>query len=142
MEKQNQAVSLTPEQLQDMLLTMAKELRRPADLTPEQLAQQQTDREQRAANAQMQAEKERRRRLEQAACTHCRRDGTSTCVYVYPDANYAHTGNFLICQQCQGMIHPEPRPTGPIAKEVENHIFDTNLFNLHYQKSMHSATNF
>lgn len=47
MSSQNQAVTLTAEQLKDLMLTMAKELRKPADPTPEELAQAENDRKSR-----------------------------------------------------------------------------------------------
>lgn len=136
-----QAVTLTPSQLKEMFVEMAKELRRPADPTPEQLAQKQTDQDARRQTAESQLQIMRNKAAEQKACTHTRTNGTSTCVYIYPQAN-GHTGNYVICQQCQAMIHAEPRPTGELAKETQSHIYDTNLFNIHFAKAQASATNF
>jgi len=140
-EAKNQAVTLTAEQLKDLMLSMAAELRKPADPTPEQAAQKENDLRDRRSNAEMQLQIIRNRAAEQQACSHERRDGSSSCVYVYPQAN-GQTGNFVICQQCQAMIHPEPRPTGPLAQETQNHIYDTRLFNTHFAKAQASATNF
>ena len=141
MSEKEQAVTLTPSQLKEMFVEMAKELRRPADPTPEQEAQKQTDQDARRSTAEMQLQIIRNKRAEQEACTHMRRDGSSSCVYVYPQSSGV-TGNFVICQQCQAMIHPEPRPTGPLAQETQNHIYDTRLFNTHFAKAQASATNF
>lgn len=144
MSNQNEAaVTLTASQLKEMFVEMAKEIRRPADPTPEQLAQKENDRASRRSNAEGQLELLRQKRALQKACTHTRPgNGSSTCVYVYAQANQPNTGHYVICQQCQAMIHPEPRPTGPLGKDLENHIFDTGLFNIHYQKAMASATTF
>jgi hypothetical protein len=140
-DPKSQAITLTADQLKEMLVTMAAEIRRPADPTPEQAAQKLTDQEARRSTAEMQFQIMRNRQAEQSACSHTRRDGSSSCVYVYPQASGA-TGNFVICQQCQAMIHPEPRPTGALAQETQSHIYDTRLFNIHYAKAQASATNF
>jgi len=141
-DQKPQAIALTAEQLKDLMLSMAQELRKPADPTPEQLAQKQTDLDARRSTAESQLQIMRNKMAEQAACSHMRRDGSSSCVYVYPQADGLQTGNFVICQQCQAMIHPEPRPTGKLAQETQSHIYDTRLFNIHYAKAQASATNF
>lgn len=136
------AVTLTPDQLKDLLVSMAQELRKPADPTPEQLAQKQNDLEARKGIAQMQLEGIEAKKRLQAACAHTRAfNGSSTCVYIYPQSD-GKSGNYVICQQCQAIIHPGVRPEGPLGKDLENHIFDTQLFNIHYQKAMSSPTNF
>ena len=141
-DPKSQAITLTPEQLKAMFVEMVKELRRAADPTPEQLAQKQTDLDARRSTAESQLQIMRNKQAEQSACSHMRRDGSSSCVYVFPQADGLSTGNFVICQQCQAMIHPEPRPTGPLAQETQSHIYDTRLFNIHYAKAQASATNF
>ena len=136
MSNQNQAVTLTAEQLKEMLVEMAKEIRKPADPTPEQLAAIESDKETRRQQAELVRNQMENKRIEQSLCSHRRpRDSSSTCVYV-------RDGNYLICQQCQGMIHPEPRPTGEAGKETAHHIYDTNLFNTHLQLSQASLTTF
>lgn len=143
MSEKNQAtITLTAEQLESMFVRMAQEIRRPADPTPEQLAQKENDRRDREANARgVLEEMEGRRRL-QMACSHERINGGSTCVYVYGQQNNPAHGGYVICQQCQAIIHPGERPTGPNAADSASHFYDTALFNRHYQKAMAQATNF
>lgn len=132
-QKQNgsaapQTLTLTPQQLQEMLLTFAKELRKPADPTEAELAEMESNKQIRRETAKLQLAKIENKRAEQKACLHIRpSNNTSTCVFL-------RDMNALICQQCQGFIHPEPRPSedSPLFKEFADHIYDTQLFNRHF----------
>lgn len=135
MSSQNQAVTLTAEQLKDLMLTMAKELRKPADPTPEELAQAENDRKSRESTAKLQLEKLEREQANRMACTHRRKDRTTSMVYEY-------MGGYLICQQCQAIVHPGVRPGGDAGKETANHFYDTRLFNEHFVETQAGMTTF
>jgi hypothetical protein len=126
-DQKPQAITLTAEQLKEMLVTMATELRRPADPTPQQAAEIENDKRMREDRAAIELEKIAKRKLEQSMCDHSREDGTGACVPVYNNQNGI---DFLACQACQAIIHAGERPTkGDAAKDTENHIFDTQIFN-------------
>jgi hypothetical protein len=93
-------MDLNANQLAEVLRTVIAESKKPADPTPEELAQKAADREHRKQMAQLQQRREDERSREQEACVHCRLDGTTTGVYV-------QNGNYIICQQCQKIIRPE-----------------------------------
>lgn len=136
MSNQNQAISLTADQLKDLMLTMAKELRKPADPTPEQLATIESEKASRRQQAELVKAKIDNDQLLQSLCSHVRPvNNSSTCVYV-------RDGNYMICQQCQAMIHPEPRPTGEAGKDTAHHIYNTSLFNIHRQLSQAGMSTF
>jgi hypothetical protein len=135
MSDQKQAVTLTPDQLQQLLVNMAKEIRRPADPTPQQLAEIEDARKSREENARLQLAKLNNQMAVQSACTHRRKDRTTTCVYEY-------MGSYLICQQCQAIIHAGSRPAGNLGKETSNHLYDTRMFNEHFQETQAGATTF
>jgi hypothetical protein len=103
MEKQSQAM---PAMSTDQFLELVKELRKPADPTPEQQAAIEQDKRDRQTQAELSLQIQDNRRAEQEACSHMRTGvwaGTTTAVYV-------QNGNFLICQQCQKIIRPENEP--------------------------------
>jgi hypothetical protein len=129
------AVTLSAEQLQEMLMTMARELRKPADKTPEQLAEIEQSKNDRKATAQLQLRKIENKMAEQKACPHRRKDRTSCCVYEY-------MGAYLICQACQGIIHAGTRPEGDAGKETSTHIYDTRMFNEHFVETQAGMTTF
>ena len=135
MSDPKQAVTLTADQLKDLMLTMAKELRKPADPTPEQLAQKENDRLSREATARSQLEKMQRDQANRAACTHRRKDRTTSMVYEY-------MGGYLICQQCQAIVHAGARPEGDAGKETTNHFYDTRMFNEHFVETQAGMTTF
>jgi RNA polymerase-binding transcription factor DksA len=128
-------VSLTAEQLKEMLVTMAQEIRKPAELTPKQLAEEAQAKADRESTAKLQLIKLENQINLQHACTHRRKDRTTSCVYEY-------MGAYLICQQCQAIIHHGARPAGDLGKETSNHIFDTRMFNEHFQETQAGATTF
>jgi hypothetical protein len=124
-------VGLSPEQL----LWLVQEMRRPPDPTPEKLAELESDKAMRAETAKLQLAKVKQVQDTQAACVHRRKDRSTHCVYEY-------SGQYLICQGCQAIIKPEPRPTGPEAKETSHHIYNTRMFNEHFTESQAGATTF
>lgn len=96
---------------QDQLLAMLKELRKPADLTDDEKARKEGEKQRRADLAQLEHVKQRNRKLEQEYCTHLHiEDGKTRMVYVI-------NGNYLICQACQKLARPEE---------------DVKLFNYHF----------
>lgn len=129
------SVTLTADQLQQMFITMAREIRKPADPTPQELAQIESDKAMREETARLQRAKVDKVAADQAACVHRRKDRSTHCVYEY-------SGQYLICQGCQGIIKPEPRPTGDAAKETSHHIYNTRMFNEHFTESQAGATTF
>lgn len=94
------AVALTPEQLQEVLRTVLQEARKPADLTPEQKAAEDTKKQHRKELALLVHQQNENRKIDQEMCTHLRRNGSTTGVYV-------QNGNYIICQACQKIIRPE-----------------------------------
>ena len=133
MSDQKPGLNLSEQQVKDLFVAMAKEIRRPADPTPKEQAQIENDRKMREDRGKMELRKIEAKRLEQSMCDHSREDGTGACVPVYDEKS---TVVCLICQTCQALIHAEPRPTGEIGRETENHIYDTRLFNREYRRSM------
>lgn len=132
-EQKSQAVTLTAEQLQEIMINMAKEIRKPADPTPEQLAEKAQNEQMRADRGKMELDRIANRRLNQSLCDHSREDQTSNVVPIYN--NQGGIG-FLICQSCQAIIRAGERPTGAAGKDTENDIYDTNLFNRELRRSM------
>ena len=132
-EPNKQALTLTAEQLREMFVTFAQELRKPPEPTEAEAAQIESDKQMRRETALLQKQRMENKRFEQAACLHTRpQNNTSTCVNVRDIESMTGVPT-LICQMCQGFIHPEPRPSNPVlAKEWEGHIFDTQLFNRHF----------
>jgi rRNA-processing protein FCF1 len=100
MSQEKPSVSFTAEQLQEMLRTVLQEARKPADPTPAQIAELEAAQTARKQQAELVLAEAARKKAEQEACIHLRRDGTSTGVYV-------ENGNYIICQQCQAIIRPE-----------------------------------
>lgn len=133
MTAQNQAVTLTAEQLKELMVAMAQELRKPPEPTEAEKAAIEQDLQFRRDRGQQELQRLANKRQEQATCLHLRKDGSSTCVHIFGTNNL---NDYMICQQCQGMIHADPAPSGPLAREFEQgHIFNTRLFNEHFIKS-------
>jgi len=110
-------------------------IKAPPELTPKQKAEEAQAQADREATAQLQLNRLKSQLALQQACTHRRKDRTTTCVYEY-------MGGYLICQQCQGIIHAGARPQGDLVKETSNHIYDTRMFNEHFQETQAGATTF
>jgi hypothetical protein len=51
-------------------------------------------------------------------------------------------GGYLICQQCQAIIHAGTRPEGDLGKETSNHIYDNRMFSEHFAETQAGATTF
>jgi hypothetical protein len=100
MAANEKSTGIDADQLQQILATVIAEVRKPAELTEEQKAAKEQDKEMRAQQALLALEIQRNRERDQAACLHQRRDGTTPAVYV---AN----GNYMLCQHCQKIIRPE-----------------------------------
>ena len=120
----DKSINLTTEQLREILVDMAREIRKPADPTPQEAAQFESEQRMRAENAKLIAEEHKRKRwMQEHGCAHQRANGSTTCVHV------ANLG-VLICQHCQALIYPEG------AKGVPEGIYDTALFNKHFSLSL------
>lgn len=132
MSDQKPAITLTADQLQQMLTTMAREIRKPAEDTPAQAAEKEQSKQMRKDRAQIELNKRASQKLNQSLCDHSREDGTSACVPVYDNRGNV---DFLICQANQCVIRHGERPTGEAAKDVEMHIFDTQIFNRELRRS-------
>jgi|SRR6185312_1439740 len=130
------AVTLTPEQLQDIISsavsTAVREGRKPADPTPDEVAAAAQAKQMRKDRAELEKNKKENQKLNQSLCDHSREDGTSACVAVY---NNRGNVDFLICQTNQCIIRPGQRPTGELGKDTEMHIYDTQIFNREYRRS-------
>jgi hypothetical protein len=134
--KQTAMPPMTAEQFMDMI----RELRKPADPTPKQLAEQENDRVAREGRAQIELNKIANRKAEQSACQHIRPNGTSHCVRVYGTNNL---NDYMICQGCRGMIHAGgPPQDAKFAREMldNGHIFDTGLYNKHFLMTSSTTT--
>lgn len=115
--KDSPSVTLSHAQLQELLVNMAREIRRPADPTPEQAAVIEQNRKDRMENALVQKQiAENRRWNQEHGCLHMRKNGHTTAVFVQ---GYG----FMICQHCQALIYPEG------AVGVPAGIYNTELFN-------------
>lgn len=128
-------INLSPEQLKELMVAMAAELRKPADPTEQEQAQIQNDLQMRRERGETELQKIANKRAIQSICQHTRPvDGTTHCVHIYGTNNLT---DYMICQGCGAQIHAEPRPAAgsPLAKELEHHIFDTRMFNQHYMMS-------
>jgi hypothetical protein len=117
----------------EALAFVVQELRKPTEPTEAEKATIAQDIQMRKDRGQTELNRIANKKAEQANCLHMRRDGSSTCVHIFGSNTL---NDYMICQQCQGMIHREPAPTGPVAKEFENgHIFNTRLYQEHFLKS-------
>jgi arginyl-tRNA synthetase len=115
-------MELTAEQLKDIISTVIAESRKPLPPTEEQLAELASNQAMRLQQRDLVLIKEQNKRTAQRLCSHMRRNGTTTGVYV---AN----GNYIICQQEQCIIRPGVAPAG----DPGNDIYDTHLFNTLFQ---------
>src|SRR5690348_8979351 len=101
---EEKAVTLTPSQLKDLMVEMAREIRRPADLSAEEIAAAEQDKKMRADTAQLEIAKAANRRwLQEYGCDHNREDGTCAAVHV------ANMG-LIQCQRCNALVYPEGFP--------------------------------
>ena len=121
------------ETLEAILNRFAAELRKPADPTEKELAQEEQDRKMRLERAEIEKQKLANRKIEQGLCDHSREDGTGACVPVYDERGMIR---FLICQINQCIIRPGTRPTGPEAADCELHIFDNQLFSRELRRAL------
>lgn len=119
-------VAITASDLRDILMSVIQEARKPVITEKElrEIAQLQEERKQNAANVKL--ERENRMNLRKN-CSHFRRDGTCRAVYV--KGSGPDSGNFMICQFCQGIIMPGVAP----AKYDGEYIYDNALFNNLFQ---------
>jgi len=124
-----QKTGLTAEQMKELMLAMAQELRKPPLPTPEQQAAIDSDKQMRKEQAQLALARMENERRERLACIHRRKDGTNNAVYV-------PNGHFMICQSCQAVIRPGTAPEGDLGVD----IYNTQLFNELFQ--LQSAVDF
>lgn len=119
-------MSLTPKQLQDLITAAVTaavaESKKPAPLTEREEADIQQAQDMRLQQRDLVLQEQANKAAMQRSCTHMRRDNTCTGVYV-------DNGNYIICQQCQGLIRPGAAPAGYTGSD----IYDTNLFNRLFQ---------
>jgi hypothetical protein len=111
-------VGIDAESMKDMLVAVLAEARKPADPTPEQVAQRAQDLQMRKEQGQLVLQTLANKRREQEDCIHMRRDNTTTAVYIA-------SGNYCICQQCQAIVRPGVAPEGYSGQD----FYDTQLFN-------------
>lgn len=119
----------------DLLKELIAAIKAPPAPTPQQLAEQEQAKRDRASTAQLQLDRLNREQANRMACTHRRKDRTTTMVYEY-------MGGYLICQQCQAIVHAGERPTGEAGKETANHFYDTRMFNEHFVETQAGMTTF
>lgn len=126
---EEKGMSLTPKQLQDLITAAVTaavaESKKPAPLTEQQIAEIQQANEMRLQQRDLILQGEANKAALKRACSHRRsakEGGGTTTVYV-------QNGNYLICQQCQGIIRPE------VEEKLQDpsSIYDTRLFNTHFQ---------
>ena len=115
-------LTFTSAQLKELMLEMAKELRRPADKTPEEAAAIETDKKMRMDAALAIKQQMDNKKAQQKACRHIRANGSTCAVHV------ASMG-LMICQHCHALIlpenaNPEAGGYGPVGG-----IYDNDLFN-------------
>jgi hypothetical protein len=128
-------ISLSTDQFESMMARLLAEARKPAELTEEQQEEQdrkkqarEQDKELRRQQAQLELERIANRKIEQSMCSHKHKNQNTCTVHV-------QNGNYLLCLHCQAVI----RPTGAVGGDSD--IFDTNLFNMHFQMGQ-NATSF
>lgn len=95
------------------LKELITELRKPVK-TEEEIERQRQAKEDRAQLAEMLKATEANKKAVQEACSHIRRDGSTTAVYI-------QNGSFLFCQVCALVIRPEERP------DVFNRLYQLTL---------------
>jgi hypothetical protein len=118
---EEKTLTLTASQLQQMLVEMAKEIRRPADPTPKELKELENDAKMRRDQAELVRQQMANRAWQKKTCSHTRTNGTTCAVFV-------GSLGVMICQHCQALIYPSDAP-----KYVEDGIYDTGLFNRLFQ---------
>lgn len=121
MSTQPQGLTLSLEQLKELLISMAQELRKPADPTPEQAAAIEQSKADRKATAQAALRAQVNRNNAKKTCTHLRSNGSTCAVYV-------QNMQLMICQHCQALVYPESMLKHGVPEE-EGAVYDTNLFN-------------
>ena len=129
--KQQPQPVLSIEQLKELVAA----LKAPPTPTEAELADIEQAKADRRNTGELQRRKVQNKLAEQQACIHRRKDRTTHCVFEY-------MGGYLICQGCQAIIHPEPRPTGDLGKETSQHIYNTRMFNEHFVETQAGMTTF
>jgi hypothetical protein len=120
-------LSLTFEQLKELLLEAKKPVVSDADKKKIEAAQ-----EERKANAEIITLERAKKLYEQQTCGHYRRDGSSRTVYV-------EHGNYLICQKCQDVIRPGAMLKDKNGKDTDQpDIARRELFNKHFAMTSRS----
>lgn len=114
--------------MQSVMLSVIEEARRPV-LTEAQKREIEARQEERKENAEKERQRQKHVRAVRRACTHHRRDGSCRAVFVkgcgdpnLPDGT--GSGNFFICQACQGIIRPGVEPPNYGGAD----IFDDAVF--------------
>jgi hypothetical protein len=132
-------VTLTMDQLQALAKSFGEEFRKKPEPTESEQAQIENDLRMRRDRGEQELQKIANKKLVQSICTHTRiENGTTRTVHIYGSNNL---DDYMICQECNAFIHAGGPPADPVmAKEFENHIFDTRLFNLHYKLSQARTT--
>src|SRR6266704_5729693 len=98
-EQKEKTLTLTASQLQEMLVTMAKEIRRPADPTPKEQRELDRDYQDRLEGAKAVRQQMANRAWQKKTCSHRRTNGTTCAVFV-------GSLSLMICQHCQALIYP------------------------------------
>jgi hypothetical protein len=134
-KQQEQAVSLTAKDLQQLIATAIAAAKQPNEIEQFELEEKKKKQEQQKLDTE-QEQQTRRETAEQQlqiiaskksfqrVCTHKHRKGDSHCVFVTDDL-----GGYILCQKCQAVIR-----SGSVPKDYNGTvIYDTDLFNRLFQ---------
>lgn len=136
---EKQAISLTKQDLADILVMAMQEAKKPAPPTPQQEADIALAQEQRKATAASVAEQKRNARwFQEHGCTHEHlksAGGGTHCTFV-KDNDIPQSPGYVLCQKCQGRF----RPDEPLMRKLDpDAIFDTATYNRLMQDCMQTG---
>jgi predicted RNase H-like nuclease (RuvC/YqgF family) len=113
--------------LQTILETVIREIKKPTALEQKELDRQQREIEssnqERLDNSQSIIARLEQKRWEQSTCNHEHAQGQSHCVFILD-------GNYMLCQKNQCIIRPGTAP----ANYQGSDVYNTQLFNSIFQK--------
>lgn len=121
---ENKAVSLTAEDLKDVLRTVIEEARKPVVTEQDQRVIDQRQQERAQSVQQLEAERANTEWIQTKICPHRRRDNTPRTVLNNFPANSG--GTFMVCQKCQAVIRPSDEKGTRFEGGV---IYSTDIFN-------------
>lgn len=129
----NANVTLTKEDLRDLVTAAIRSAREPDPPTKQQLAEIQMAQQLREETAKGVLEKKKNERwFQEHGCSHehsKQAGGGTHCVHVR-DNDHLDSAGYIMCQLCQGRVRPED----PKWKKLDpDAIFNTALFNKLFQ---------